>query len=89
MKLIGSWAASGPQEAPAKTTNPLIARAPARDEPPRLPTSAMIAGTIVATPSAKITLAMTSAHRAAAEMASAASPAAAIRNPTTATRVAP
>ena len=38
---------------------------------------------------AKITLAMTSSDRAAAEMASAVSPAAAIRNPMTATRVAP
>ncbi|HEX3198360.1 MAG TPA: hypothetical protein VHR39_12500 [Propionibacteriaceae bacterium] len=49
----------------------------------------MIAGTIVATPSTKITLPMISAQSAAAEKASAASPAAAIKNPTPATWVAP
>src|SRR6188472_3506421 len=53
-KPIGRWAASEPQEAPANTTKPLTASAPARDEPLRLPTSAIVEGTMVATPRTKI-----------------------------------
>jgi hypothetical protein len=63
LNLIGSWAASGPQEAPAKITKPLSASAPARDELPRLPTSEIVEGMMVATPVTKITLAMISAPK--------------------------
>ena len=52
-KPIGRWAASEPQEAPANTTKPLTASAPARDEPLRLPTNAIVEGTMVATPRTK------------------------------------
>jgi hypothetical protein len=73
----------------ARALTAVLAQDGQREMRPRLPTSPMIAGTIVATPSTKITQAMTSAQNAAAEKASAASPAAAIKNPTPATRVAP
>ena len=71
------------------SAKPEMARAPARDEPPRPPTSAISAGMVVAIPATNTTLVSTGAHSAPTEMACPMSPTAAIEYQATATRVGP